>query len=168
MGFSRQEHWSGVPFLSPGDLSHPGIEPRRLVSCFAGRFFTDWATGESPVYRGELLIIPSISYLVIQIPAPISILLCVTQDYPLWAATLTCSFIHPMRSTGRHSEGRRVNFSGLFLWVPPWCTVHKPVVSFLRSRSSVRQVSPSCCLAGSTVPPSASSKTIVTPWGYWF
>ena len=27
MGFSRQEHWSGVPFLSPGDLSHPGIEP---------------------------------------------------------------------------------------------------------------------------------------------
>ena len=28
MGFSRQEYWSGVPFLSPGDLSDPGIEPR--------------------------------------------------------------------------------------------------------------------------------------------
>ena len=26
MGFSRQEYWSGVPFLSPGDLSNPGIE----------------------------------------------------------------------------------------------------------------------------------------------
>ena len=26
MGFSRQEHWSGLPFYSPGDLSNPGIE----------------------------------------------------------------------------------------------------------------------------------------------
>ena len=27
MGFSRQEYWSGLPFLSPGDLPNPGIEP---------------------------------------------------------------------------------------------------------------------------------------------
>ena len=27
MGFSRQEHWSGFPFLSPGDLPHLGIKP---------------------------------------------------------------------------------------------------------------------------------------------
>ena len=27
MGFSRQEHWSGLPFLSPGDLPHTGIKP---------------------------------------------------------------------------------------------------------------------------------------------
>ena len=27
MGFSRQEYWSGLPFPSSGDLSHPGIEP---------------------------------------------------------------------------------------------------------------------------------------------
>ena len=26
MGFSRQEHWSGLPFLSPGDLPDPRIE----------------------------------------------------------------------------------------------------------------------------------------------
>ena len=26
MEFSRQEYWSGLPFLSPGDLSDPGIE----------------------------------------------------------------------------------------------------------------------------------------------
>ena len=25
--FSRQEHWSGLPFPSPGDLADPGIEP---------------------------------------------------------------------------------------------------------------------------------------------
>ena len=28
MGFSRQEYWSGLPSLSPGDLPDPGIEPR--------------------------------------------------------------------------------------------------------------------------------------------
>ena len=27
MEFSRQEHWSGQPFPSPGDLPDPGIEP---------------------------------------------------------------------------------------------------------------------------------------------
>ena len=27
MRFSRQEHWSGLPFPSPGDLPYPGIEP---------------------------------------------------------------------------------------------------------------------------------------------
>ena len=26
MGFSRQEHWSGLPFPSPGDLPDPGIK----------------------------------------------------------------------------------------------------------------------------------------------
>ena len=28
MGFSRQEHWSRLPFPSPGDLPNPGIKPR--------------------------------------------------------------------------------------------------------------------------------------------
>ena len=27
MGFSRQWYWIGLPFLSPGDLPDPGIEP---------------------------------------------------------------------------------------------------------------------------------------------
>ena len=27
MGFSRQEHWSRLPFPSSGDLLDPGIEP---------------------------------------------------------------------------------------------------------------------------------------------
>ena len=31
MGFSRQEHWSGLPFSSPGDLLHPGIKPKFLA-----------------------------------------------------------------------------------------------------------------------------------------
>ena len=31
MGFSRQEHWSGLPFPSPGNLPNPRIEPRLLA-----------------------------------------------------------------------------------------------------------------------------------------
>ena len=27
MGFSRQEHWNGLPGPPPGDLPNPGIEP---------------------------------------------------------------------------------------------------------------------------------------------
>ena len=27
VGFSRQEYWNGLSFLSPGDLSDPGIKP---------------------------------------------------------------------------------------------------------------------------------------------
>ena len=30
-GLSRQEHWSGLPFSSPGDLPNPGIEPVSLA-----------------------------------------------------------------------------------------------------------------------------------------
>ena len=32
MGFSRQEYWSGLLCLSPGDLPHSGIEPMSLMS----------------------------------------------------------------------------------------------------------------------------------------
>ena len=28
MGFSRQEHWNGLLFPSPGDLPNPGVEPK--------------------------------------------------------------------------------------------------------------------------------------------
>ena len=48
MGFSRQEHWSGLPGLAPGDLPDPGIEPTSLTSlALAGRFFTTSATWEA-------------------------------------------------------------------------------------------------------------------------
>ena len=49
MGFSRQEYWSGVPFLAPGGLPNPGIEPESLASPpLAGRFFATGATWEAP------------------------------------------------------------------------------------------------------------------------
>ena len=48
MGFSKQEHWSGLPCPSPGDLPDPGIEPAALKPpALSGRFFTTRATWEA-------------------------------------------------------------------------------------------------------------------------
>ena len=32
MEFSRQDYWSGWPFLSPGDIPNPGIKTASLES----------------------------------------------------------------------------------------------------------------------------------------
>ena len=46
-GFSRQEHWSGMPRPPPGDLPDPGIELVSLMTpALAGGFFTTSATWE--------------------------------------------------------------------------------------------------------------------------
>ena len=48
MGFSRQEYWSGLPFLPPGDLRDPGIESKSPASpTFASQFFTTEPPGKS-------------------------------------------------------------------------------------------------------------------------
>ena len=47
MGFPREEYWSGLPFLSQGDLSDSGIKPASLA--LAGRFFTTEQPQKPPV-----------------------------------------------------------------------------------------------------------------------
>ena len=48
VGFSRQEHWSGLPCPPPQGLPHPGTEPTSLMSlALAGGFFTSSATWEA-------------------------------------------------------------------------------------------------------------------------
>ena len=47
MGFSRQEYWNGLPFLTPGDLPNPGIESTSLVS---------------PAFQASLPCEPSVTY----------------------------------------------------------------------------------------------------------
>ena len=48
MGFSRQEHWSGLPCPSLGDLPDSGIKPESLMSpALAGGFFTTSAAWEA-------------------------------------------------------------------------------------------------------------------------
>ena len=51
VGFSRQEHWSGLPRFLPWDLLHPGIKPATPVSSYiADRFFTTEPLGKPIVY----------------------------------------------------------------------------------------------------------------------
>ena len=44
MGLSRQEYWSGLPYPSPEDLPHPGIEPSfpalagGFISCLTNQY----------------------------------------------------------------------------------------------------------------------------------
>ena len=47
MEFSRQEHWSGFPFPSPGNLSDPGIKPRGPTSAQ----MADYLPSEPPVSK---------------------------------------------------------------------------------------------------------------------
>ena len=57
MGFSRQDHWSGLPFPIPGDLSNPEIKSTLLASpSLAGRFFTASTMWEFLFYTGVRLI----------------------------------------------------------------------------------------------------------------
>ena len=48
MVFPRQEYWSGLPFLSPGDLPDPGIKP--ASPALAGWFFTTKPSGR-PLWK---------------------------------------------------------------------------------------------------------------------
>ena len=53
MGFSRQEYWSGQPFLPPGHLPNPGMEPVSPV--LAGGFFTTEPPGKRLLLFLEVL-----------------------------------------------------------------------------------------------------------------
>ena len=46
VGFLRQEYWSGLPLLSPGDLSDLGIES--VFPALAWGFFTTEPPGKPP------------------------------------------------------------------------------------------------------------------------
>ena len=55
MGFSSQEHWSGLPCPAPEDLPDPGIEPASLMSpALAGGFFATSATWEAQLWPPTL------------------------------------------------------------------------------------------------------------------
>ena len=64
LGFSRQEYCSGLPFPSPGDLPHPGIEPASPeLPALAGRFFFQIEPPGKIILRRWFSIIKRISVL---------------------------------------------------------------------------------------------------------
>ena len=61
MGFSRQEHWSGLPFPPPGDLPNARIEPKScLPLALASRPFTAAVPGK-PCHTFLLLLLSRFS-----------------------------------------------------------------------------------------------------------
>ena len=65
MGFSGQEHWSGLPFPPPRDLPNPGIEPTSPVApALAGRFFTTEPSVSPAPERPTKISIPALSLVV--------------------------------------------------------------------------------------------------------
>ena len=59
MAFLRQEHWSGLPFPSPGDLPNSGIEPA------------------SPAWQVD-------SVLLSHLGSPATSLLCLKNGFKVW------------------------------------------------------------------------------------
>ena len=70
MEFSRREYWSGLPFPSPGNLPHPGIEPESpalqadsLSSEPSGNFQWKYDNSDFKSYLKLTLIVDNISAL---------------------------------------------------------------------------------------------------------
>ena len=70
MGFSRQECWSGLPWLPPGNLPDPGIEPSSLMSlALAGGYFTTSTTWDN-LLQGQSQLIKDVNCMW-KIPLPL-------------------------------------------------------------------------------------------------
>ena len=71
MGFSRQEHWSGLPFSPPGDLPNPEIIVTSPTSpALAGRFFIPEPPGKPLIFLLSLfLFYPNLAFWADQRPS---------------------------------------------------------------------------------------------------
>ena len=55
MGFSRLEHWSGLPFPSPGGLPDPGMETLlSSLSCAGRKIFTTEPPGTPSTISSQI------------------------------------------------------------------------------------------------------------------
>ena len=92
MGFSRQEHWSGLPCPLPEDLPDPGTKPGSLASpAVASRFFTISTTWEAnsifkwPASKHtSFFFLFSYSFIYLAAPG----LCCNLEDVSLWHENL--------------------------------------------------------------------------------
>ena len=73
MEFSRQEYWSGLPFLTPEALRNPGFEP--ASPALARRFFSSVPPGS----QGKISLIFLFSKVSIRLEIPVIELLCCTE-----------------------------------------------------------------------------------------
>ena len=106
MGFSRQEYWNGLPFPSPGDLPHPGMEALSLLSpASASGFFTTSATWEAPHLLGDIPCIQKTSFVFLQSPGlPGNVLPCIRSAF-FPASHLLPIFSFPLRKSMETTYG---------------------------------------------------------------
>ena len=89
MEFSRQEHWSGWPFPSPGDLPRPEIKSTSLASpALAGGFFTTETPGKPFIMDTRLQIFLKKKKFIC---LAVLCLSCCMQDLIIAARGLGCS-----------------------------------------------------------------------------
>ena len=106
MGFSRQEHWSGLPCTPLGDLPNPGIEPASHASPDCRQIIYHWATREF-WYTWQVYLINK--YL--------------TTSYQYTHIHISCCFLHNLNTMWRKTETTVLSFiwllenSSLRVWV---------------------------------------------------
>ena len=145
MGFFRQEYWSGLPFLSPGDPPRP--RDRTCISCVlcaAGRFFTCWAIS-SPTHSSRLINVPSFfSLMVSPSSSPVLTLAFLSQLQLCYLLTLlfyqVCSVFsccsestgspHPGMEPGL-LHGRQTRYRLSHQEASPILSHHNPTVQLL-------------------------------------
>ena len=73
MEFSRQEYWNGLPFLPPGDLPSPGIEPMSLEAMYLEKIKRgDTTTVSKPLNSTDSTTIGNISTCSWPVPSTVS------------------------------------------------------------------------------------------------
>ena len=148
MEFFRQEYWSGLPFPSPGDLPHSGIEPRSPE--LQARFFTIWATGKP----NEVVWFSSVQF------SP-SVVFDSLRPHGLQHARLPC----PSPTPRIYS-----NSCPLSQWCHP--TISSSIVPFSRLQSFRASVSfpmsPFFTSGGQSIGVSASASVLSTHIRDWF
>ena len=113
MGFSRQEHWSGLPFSFPGYLPDPGIELRSPT--LQAELFTLWATSKSQSER-------EVAQLYLTLCNPMDCCLPASSIYGIFQArVLVCVAMSSSRRSSRPRDQTRVSqIVGRFFTV--WAT----------------------------------------------
>ena len=94
MEFSRQEHWSGLPFPSPGDFPDPGIEP------WSPALQADSLPFETPGKSRSIIALNRIWFIKVEVKVKLFIMSDSLQPYGLYPTRLLRPWDFPGKSIG--------------------------------------------------------------------
>ena len=144
MGFSQQEHWNGLPFLSPGDLPSPGIKLKFLASpALAGRFFIN----EPPEFVPNSIVVDLLCGLRAD-SWILPLLHSICCNILFWLKYMRKSWLHTV-GEGRYFYNFSNNFSftsvqslsHVWLFVTPWIATCQASLSITNSQSPPKPMS---------------------------